>query len=73
MESRPLDALNSLRNKRVVAELKSGMRYVGRLKAFDTHINIVMEEAEGGDRKFDTLFIRGDTITILYVYQENQK
>ena len=69
-QSRPLDALNSSRNKRVIVELKNHKTYVGLLKAFDIHINVVLEEAEEyieGEmkRKLDTVFIRGDTITII--------
>ena len=70
MESRPLDALNKSRNKRVIVELKNGRQYVGLLRAFDIHINIVLDEAEERidnevKRKLGTVFIRGDTITIL--------
>lgn len=68
--SRPLDALNKSRNKRVIVELKNNKQYIGNLKAFDIHINIVLEEAEervNGEltRKLGTIFIRGDTITII--------
>ena len=44
--SRPLDALNNSRGKRVIVDLKNGWRYVGKLSAFDIHINTVLEEAE---------------------------
>ena len=69
-QSRPLDALNKSRNKRVIVELKNHKQYRGLLQAFDIHINVVLEEAEEyveGEmkRKLDTLFIRGDTITII--------
>ncbi len=68
--TRPLDALNVSRNKRVIVELKNGRRYVGNLKAFDIHINTVLDDAEeyiDGEmkRKLGTVFIRGDTITII--------
>ena len=68
--SRPLDTLNQSRNKSVIVDLKNGSNYVGKLKAFDIHINIVLEEAEEhvkGElkRKLGTVFIRGDTITII--------
>ncbi len=68
--SRPLDALNEARNKRVIVELKSGKQYVGNLKAFDIHINIVLVDAEErheGEvkRKIGQAFIRGDTITLI--------
>lgn len=68
--SRPLDTLNAARNKTVMVDLKSGTRYTGKLRAFDIHINIVLENAEehyNGEirRKLGTVFIRGDTITIV--------
>ncbi|MBI1970091.1 small nuclear ribonucleoprotein [Candidatus Woesearchaeota archaeon] len=68
--SRPLDALNESRNKRVVVELKNGKQLIGNLKAFDIHINIVLdnaEERENGElkRKLGQVFIRGDTIIII--------
>lgn len=68
--SRPLDALNQARNKTIMVDLKNGSRYVGKLKAFDIHINIVLEDAEehqNGElkRKLGTVFVRGDTITII--------
>lgn len=68
--SRPLDALNKARDKRVIVELKNGREFIGNLKAFDIHINIVLENAEERDkgetkRKLGTAFLRGDTITII--------
>lgn len=70
LASRPLDTLNKARNKRVIVELKSGKEYIGELKAFDIHINSVLENVEevsNGEvkRKLGTVFIRGDTITII--------
>ena len=69
-QSRPLDALNKARNKRVLLELKTGRQLIGTLNAFDIHINIVLtdaEEREGGEvkRQFGTVFVRGDTIIII--------
>jgi len=69
--SRPLDALNDARNKRVIVELKNNKQLIGNLKAFDIHINIVLSDAEerssSGEltRKLGTVFIRGDTITVI--------
>ncbi len=68
--ARPLDALNKARGKRVLVELKNNKQYVGNLVAFDIHINTVLENAEervDGElkRNLGTVFIRGDTITIL--------
>ncbi|MBR9690562.1 small nuclear ribonucleoprotein [Candidatus Woesearchaeota archaeon] len=68
--ARPLDALNAARNKRVIVEQKNGGVFVGKLKAFDIHINAVLEDAEEMEdgklkRKLGVVFIRGDTITII--------
>lgn len=86
--SRPLDALNAARGKRVVVQLKNAKKksvkkedgsiemtdqrveLVGKLNAFDIHINVVLDDAEemiDGQvtRKLGTVFIRGDTIIII--------
>jgi small nuclear ribonucleoprotein len=68
--SRPLDALNKARDKRIIVELKNNRQYIGKLKSFDIHINLVLEDAEehvDGEvkRKLGVVFIRGDTITII--------
>lgn len=68
--ARPLDALNQSRHKRVIVELKNGRQLVGKLKAFDIHINTVLEDAEeraNGEvtRKLGLLFIRGDAIVLI--------
>jgi len=68
--SRPLDALNKARDKKVIVELKNNKQYLGNLKAFDIHINVVLENSEervDGEttRKLGVIFIRGDTITII--------
>ena len=69
-QARPLDALNKSRDKRVLIELKNNKQYIGKLKSFDIHINIVLEDVEeraNGEvtRKLGTVFIRGDTITVI--------
>nr|MCK4930005.1 small nuclear ribonucleoprotein [Nanoarchaeota archaeon] len=68
--ARPLDALNKARGKRVLVELKNNRQYIGIIVSFDIHINVVLEDAEervDGEmkRKLGTVFIRGDTITII--------
>lgn len=71
MESeRPLDALNNARNKKIIVELKNNKQLIGTLKAFDIHINVVLdgtEERENGEvkRKLGTAFVRGDTIVLI--------
>ena len=68
--TRPLDALNESRNKRVIVELKNSKQYIGKLVSFNIHINIVLEEAEEHidgnlNRKLGKVFIRGDTIILI--------
>ncbi len=68
--ARPLDALNKARGNRVIVELKNNRQYIGSLTSFDIHINVVLQDAEeriDGEmkRKLGTVFIRGDTITII--------
>ena len=68
--SRPLDALNAARGKRVIVELKNNSQYVGKLISFDIHVNVVLEDAEEHvnneiKRKLGVIFIRGDTITVI--------
>ncbi|MCD4666898.1 small nuclear ribonucleoprotein [archaeon] len=70
--SRPLDALNEARNKRVVVELKNGRKIIGDLQSFDIHINLVLDNSEEHEnnelkRKIGKVFIRGDTIVLISV------
>ena len=74
-QSRPLDTLNAARNKTVMVDLKNGAQFLGKLKAFDIHINVVLAEAEerkNGEvtRKLGTVFLRGDTIIVISPAQE---
>jgi len=63
---RPLDALNNSRNKRVIIELNNSVQYIGKLKAFDIHINTVLEDAEEMiEGKVGIVFIRGNMINII--------
>lgn len=69
-EMRPLDALNAARGKRVIVELKNKTQLIGKLRAFDIHINTVLDEAEEREngevkRKLGTVFLRGDTIVMI--------
>ena len=62
--------LNRARDKRVIVELKNNKVLIGKLNAFDIHINVVLndaEEYEGGQlkRKLGGVFIRGDTIIMI--------
>jgi len=68
--SRPLDFLNEARSKRLIIETKNSKQFVGVLRAFDIHINIVLDEVEeriDGEvkRKLGKVFLRGDTIVLI--------
>jgi small nuclear ribonucleoprotein len=70
VSDRPFDALNDAKNKRAILELKNGKQLIGILRAFDQHINVVLEETEervNGEltRKLGTVFVRGDTIILI--------
>ncbi len=67
---RPLDTLNDARNQRIIVELKNKIQIIGKLKAFDIHINVVLEDAEEWEsgtmhRKVGKAFIRGDMIVLI--------
>ncbi len=64
---RPLDLLNSAKGKEIIVHLKNDRQFVGKLIAFDIHINIVMEntkEMVNGEisKNLGLAFLRGDTI-----------
>ncbi len=66
---KPLDALGELLDQPVLVRLKNGLEIRGTLKAFDIHINVVLDNAEFGDgdveKKFKKLFLRGDMILFI--------
>ena len=64
---RPLDLLNASKGKEVIVHLKNDKQFVGVLKAFDIHINIVLDntkEMHNGEvrKNLGLTFLRGDTI-----------
>jgi len=65
--SRPFDMLNNAINKQVLVQIKDNVQIRGILKAFDVHMNIVLEEAEelkdGKTKtKYSETLLRGDNI-----------
>ena len=67
---RPLDTLNAAKGKRVIVETKNGKQYIGKLLAFDIHINVVLDDTEEIEdnevkRKIGKVFLRGDTIILI--------
>lgn len=64
---RPLDLLNMSKGKEVMIQLKSDRQVVGVLKAFDIHINVVVDNAKemingAMHKSLGLVFLRGDTI-----------
>ena len=67
---RPLDLLNISKGKEVLVQVKGDKQFVGTLKAFDIHINVVLDNAkelENGEVKksIGLTFLRGDTIVFI--------
>ncbi len=67
---RPLDLLNASKGKEVMVQLKNDRQFVGVLRAFDIHINIVLDntkEMHNGEvrKNLGLTFLRGDTIIFI--------
>ena len=68
-ESRPFDSLNASVGSVVIIRLKDGQELRGTLKAFDVHMNLVLEQAEevtdSNTKRFGTIVVRGDNIIFI--------
>ncbi len=65
---RPLDVLGSSVDKRILIKTKFGETITGVLKAFDSHINIWLDEAKiQGEKELNLgkVLIRGDNIVYI--------
>ena len=65
--TRPFDMLNNAINKQVLILLKDNVQIRGKLKAFDVHMNIVLEDAEElkdgkSKTKYVETLLRGDNL-----------
>ena len=68
---RPLDLLNESKGKEVIVQLKNEKQFSGILKAFDIHINVVLDSAkemQNGEvvKNLGPTFLRGDAIIFIY-------
>jgi small nuclear ribonucleoprotein len=66
---RPLDVLDRAKEDRVIAKLKNGSTVSGKLKAFDLHLNMWLEEAsvtdDEGQTDYGKLLVRGDNVIVV--------
>ncbi len=65
--TRPFDLLNQALGKQVLIKLKDDKKIRGVLKAFDQHMNLVLENSEEleGDKvteKIGSMILRGDNV-----------
>jgi len=70
MANRPFDMLNDAIGKEVLIILKGSVQIRGTLKAFDVHMNIVLENAsqlvDGETKtKFGKVMLRGDNVLLI--------
>lgn len=63
---KPFDILKDKKGTQIIVSLKNDEAYRGSLKAFDVHLNLVLDEAtliaEGKELKVGNILIRGDNI-----------
>jgi len=72
MTTRPFDDLNNAIGKQVLVKLKDNRGIRGKLKAFDVHLNLVLEEAEEliddeAKAKYGRIMLRGDSIILISI------
>lgn len=69
-DQRPLDTLNKAIGSTVLVRLKDGRELRGKLDSCDTHMNIVLEQAEvlsgdGTSKRYGKMIIRGDNVVFI--------
>jgi len=65
---RPLDVLGNSVDKTIIVKTKAGEDIIGVLKAFDSHINVWLDDAKiEGEKeiKIGRVLIRGDNIVYI--------
>ena len=70
MSNRPVDLLDDSLGKEVLVILKGNSQIRGKLKAFDMHINLVLEDASqlvDGEikTKYGKIIVRGDSVIMV--------
>ena len=69
-KDRPMDLLSMSLNKIVLVKLKGGRQLRGKLKNYDAHLNLTLDEAEeiideGENTSLGTIILRGDNVIII--------
>ena len=64
------ELLNASKGNMILIKLKGGRELRGKLRSFDQHLNIVLEEAEevrhdGEVKKLGLVLIRGDNVVLV--------
>lgn len=69
-KDRPMDLLSMSLNGIVLVKLKGGRQLRGKLKNYDAHLNLTLDEAEeiiddGENNNLGTIILRGDNVIII--------
>ncbi|MEE8401875.1 MAG: LSM domain-containing protein [Candidatus Hydrothermarchaeaceae archaeon] len=64
---KPLDVLHGSLGSPVIVSIKGGVEYRGKLKGYDMHMNLVLQNADeikdgNAVRRLGVIIIRGDSV-----------
>jgi small nuclear ribonucleoprotein len=66
---RPMDLLGKSLTHQVLVKLKGDRELRGRLRGYDQHLNLILDEAEdltnGKPQELGTVIVRGDNVILL--------
>ena len=66
---RPMDLLSKSLHHQVLVKLKGDRELRGRLRGYDQHLNLILENAEdltdGTPQELGTVILRGDNVILL--------
>ncbi len=68
-ENRPMDLLGRSLNSQVLVKLKGDRELRGRLRGYDQHLNLILDDAEDlteqPPQELGTVIVRGDNVILL--------
>ena len=68
-ENRPMDLLSRSLNSQVLVKLKGDRELRGRLRGYDQHLNLILDDAEDLSeepiQELGTVILRGDNVIFL--------